>query len=463
MRSTSAIGRFVVRSGIPAVVAFAPVIANAAFFQLAENSPAAIGSANAGGAALADDASTVWFNPAGLTRLSGTQAIVGAHLIGPSLKFNKTSANLSPTLGGGSISGGNGGDAGEGVLLPNFYYAHRFNDRMVFGLGINVPFGLATDYEDNWVGRYHADRSEIETVNINPAFGYALSDSLSLGAGVNYQKLNAELTQAVDYGSLCALAATAPGGAVFAGCAAPGANDGRARIDAGDRAWGFNMGLLWQATTATRLGLAYRSKIKYDLVGTSIVTAPSALAAAAGTAAAGITSSTGLRANVTVPAILSLSAHQTLSPNLGLMADVTRVFWSKLPELRIDFDNNQADSVVTLGLKDVNRYAVGLEYKAAALTYRAGVALDKTPTPSAELRTPRLPDADRMWYSLGVGCKVSNQTSLDFAYSYVAVDDAPINKSAGTSTTGENFLRGSLVGEYEARIHILSAQLNMKF
>jgi long-chain fatty acid transport protein len=429
---------------------------SAAFFQLAENNTSGIGNAYAGGAAIAEDASVVWYNPAGLTRLSGSQAAVVGHFIRPSTEFNKTSANLSPTLGGGAISGGNGGDAGESAIVPNLYYTNQLDDRLFFGLGINAPFGLATEYDADWVGRYHALRSEIQTVNINPSLGYKVNEQWSVGAGVSYQKLDAVLTQAVDYGSVCSVV---PG---VQGCEAPGALDGFARIEAEDDAWGFNLGALWQMNDSLRVGAAYRSKMKYDLKGGFDVTAPNGTAAATG-AALGIVDS-NVAANVSLPATFSLSLYQRLTSQWGWMADVTRTFWSKLPELRIDFDSTQADSVVTLGLKDVNRYSVGVNYSPNSnWTYRAGLALDKTPTPSADLRTPRLPDEDRLWIALGANYRVSDKFKLDFGFVHIVVDDAEVNKAAGTGASSENFLRGSLVGTYNADVNILSVQGNLSF
>lgn len=449
----AAIASFAVKSGAFILFVLAPGIANAAFFQLAETSPAAIGSANAGGAALAEDASTVWFNPAGLTRLSGSQFVAGGHLIKLSTEFRKTSAT---TVFGTQISGGDGGNAGANALVPNFYYSQPLSNGITFGLGVNAPFGLATDYDEGWVGRYHADRSEIKSVNVNPALGYKLNENFSLGAGINYQKLEAELTQAVDFGSICQ--ANGAGGV----CGPPGGNDGRAAVEADDDAWGYNFGLLWQPAAGTRLGLAYRSKMKYGLTGSVDITAPANVPGAI-TTSAGLVDS-GVKANVTLPAILSLSVHHRLGPAWAIMGDVTRTYWSKLPELRIDFDSAQADSVVTLGLKDVNRYSIGATYNASSTwTYRAGLALDQTPTPSAELRTPRLPDEDRTWLAVGAGYKPSDKFSVDFAYAYLLVDDASINKTTGASPTGENFFRGNLSGQYEAAIHILSAQANWKF
>lgn len=439
--------------------------AQAAFFQLAENSPAGLGNAFAGGAAVAEDASTVWFNPAGLTRLPGQQLVVGGYVILPSTDFDKTSAT---SVLGAPLSGGDGGNAGESALLPNFYYAHAYSDRLRFGLGVNVPFGLATDYDDDWVGRYHADRSEIKTININPVLAYKVSEQLSFGAGISYQKIDAQLSQFVDFATICTISA----GGVFSGACGAGAgfnpannpNDGRARVVADDDAWGFNAGLLWQLTAATRFGLHYRSEIDYKLDGSIDLNAPANVPAPL-RAAAGAGS--GAEADVTLPTTVSISVFHELTPVWAVMGDITRTYWSDLPSLRIDFTDTATadDSVVTLGLKDVNRYSLGATYRpAGSWVYRFGIALDRTPTPNPELRTPRLPDEDRKWLSLGAGYHVSDTLSFDVAYTYILIDDADINKVAPPlPATDENTARGNLRGSYDATTHILGAQLNWKF
>ena len=448
------VGARILSVAVASALASVTVPASAAFFQIQENSVSGLGTANAGGAAAAEDASTVWYNPAGMTRLGGPQFVVAGHFIMPSTEFNKTSANLTPLVGGGAISGGNGGDAGENALVPNFYYTQPLSDRLFLGIGVNAPFGLATEYDQDWVGRYHGIRSEIMMVNVNAAVAYKFNDQWSVGGGVNYQKLDAELTQAVDYGTICALAGVGA-------CTAPGANDGSARVEADDDAWGFNVGGLWQLGD-TRVGAHYRSKMKYNLEGSFDTTAPSATAAAVGAAAPFNIVDSGAKADVTLPATFSVSLVQKLGPRWSVMGDFTRTFWGDLPELRIDFDSSQSDSVITLNLDDVDRYSVGATFApGGAWTYRFGVAMDKTPTPSATDRTPRLPDEDRLWLALGAGYKPSPTLSFDFAYVYIKIDDAEINKQAGT--TGENFLRGSLVGTYEASVQIVSAQANWKF
>ena len=90
----------------------------------------------------------------------------------------------------GRSGGGNGGNAGALTPVPNFYYAMDAGDKLKFGIGINAPFGLKTEYDPTWIGRFQAIKSEIKTVNINPSLAYKLNDMVSLGAGISAQYRN---------------------------------------------------------------------------------------------------------------------------------------------------------------------------------------------------------------------------------------------------------------------------------
>lgn len=153
--------------------------ASAAGFALIENSASGMGNAYAGGAAIADDASTVWFNPAGMMRLNGDQMSAALHIISPSAQFKDGGSSQSAAAGGGPLSG-NEDDGGATAVVPNFYYVTELSENSRFGVGVTVPFGLSTDYDDDWVGRYHATTSEVQAININPSFAFKHNDKLSL-------------------------------------------------------------------------------------------------------------------------------------------------------------------------------------------------------------------------------------------------------------------------------------------
>ncbi len=454
--------KFVLRSAPIALLVAASAPASAAFFQIAENSASGIGNAFAGGAAIAEDASTVWYNPAGMTRLKGPQLVVSGHYIHPSFKASVNSASTAL----GSIGGG-GGNAGESALVPNLYATYPVSRRFALGAGLNAPFGLATNYDDTWAGRYYALRSDIKTVNFNLAGAFKFHDTLSAGVGVNRQRLDAELTQAVDFATLCTgVILIIPGAGACGlggGFSQPNnPNDGKARVTAKGDAWGYNAGVFSQLG-GTHIGLAYRSKMKYKLDGTFDITPGANVPSALLTNPNFLLVDSAASAKVTLPATASLSVYQNMGSAWALMADVTRTYWSVLPELRIKFDSGQADQVNTLNLKSVNRYSLGATYKPnASWSLRTGVALDKSPVSGPTTGTPRLPDSDRRWLSIGAGLRASASLNFDLGYTYIKLAGSNITKTDGGAGT-ENALRGNLSVDYKGSVQIFSAQARWTF
>jgi len=431
--------------------------AQASGFALIEQSVTGMGTAYAGGAAQAGDASTVFFNPAGLTRLPGNQFETAVHLVIPQARFNDAGSTNVFTA---PLGGGNGGNAAAVAAVPNLYLSHQVNDRLFFGLGINPPFGLRTDYDDSWVGRYHADKSELLTINVNPALAFKATDRLSLGAGINIQYADATLTNAIDIGTLNALPAPLGGfgGAFDALGLVPGASDGYGKVKGDDISLGYNAGLLFEVDEGTRVGLHYRSSIEHTLEGKADFTVPGNGVIEGAT---GLFRDTNVKATIRLPDSLSASVYHAITPNWALMGDITWTNWDRVPELRIEFDNPaQPDSVTTIKWEDTYRYSLGAAYKPDnRWTWRTGVAYDETPVPSARSRTPRIPDADRLWLAFGASYAHSDRLQLDFAYAHIFVNDPKITKTA----TGENALRGALNGSYDSQVDLLSAQLRWMF
>jgi long-chain fatty acid transport protein len=452
------------RFALAAALAAISASAEAAFFQIAEQSASGMGNAFAGGAAIAEDASTVWYNPAGMTRLAGPQFILGGSYIRPSFTADVLSAT---TVIGAPISGG-GGDAGVDAFVPNLYATYPISKRFTLGAGVNAPFGLVTAYDDSWAGRYYALRSDIKTVNVNLAAAFKFNDALSVGLGANHQNLQAELTQAVDFTTLCNAGALL--GITGAGlCGGLGGfthpnnpNDGSAKVTAKGDAWGYNAGIFSQLGAA-RVGLAYRSQMKYKLDGSFDITAPANVPQALLTDPNFRLVDSGASAEVTLPSTLSLSAVLETKGPWAFMADVTRTDWSSLPELRIKFDSGQKDQVVTFNLKDVYRYSAGVTYRPKdSWVLRAGLALDRSPVTSPVDRTPRLPDSDRRWLSLGAGLRASQSVYFDVAYTYIRLADSSVQKTDGGVGT-ENAFRGNLSANYNGSVQIFSAQVRWTF
>jgi long-chain fatty acid transport protein len=430
--------------------------AAASGFALVEQSVKQAGSAISGGAAAAEDATTIFFNPAGMMRLKGSQLVVGGHLVTPSSKFSG-SATTNPLLGGAPISGGDGGDAGSSALVPSLYYSHEISERMRVGVGIGAPFGLSTEYDSGWVGRYHAIKSEVATFNINPSLAYQVNDRLSLGAGLNFMRASAELSNALDYSAIC-LGAQPPATCALLGLTTPGAaaTDGQVVIEGDDWGYGFNLGLLYDVSEKTRIGAAYRSQVKQELEGTADFSGPSGILLPSAFTAA--LADTDASAAVDLPASLSLSVTTAIAPQWELMADLTWTQWSSFEELRIKFANPlKADSVQPENWDDTYKLSLGFNYHHnQAWTWRGGIAYDQTPVPDAESRTPRIPGNDRKWIAAGFSYTASPALTFDLALAHLFVSDTPIE--AVDTAFGH-----SLSGTYESDVNILSAQLNWQF
>ena len=426
----------------------------AAGFALIEQSASQLGNAFAGGAAFASDASTIFFNPAGLTRVPH-QFVGAVHGILPRAKFDGSATDPL----GNPVSGGNGGDAGELGFVGNLYYSLPLGNDLFFGMGINVPFGLSTQYDDNWKGRYHAIESELRTINFNPTLAYKVNSLVSVGAGLSLQYVDAKLTQAIDQGSLCrpALMAPPPAGlgldfaAADATCnglgLTPQGNDARARVKGNNWGMGYNLGVLLQPTQSTRIGLSYRSKVKQQLTGNAKFSGADPLFTANN-----VFVNSDVTAGVDLPQTASVSIYHDFSKRWSVMADATWTGWENFKELRIEYDSFQPDTLVDQSWNDTMRYSLGIDYRPnSSWTLRAGVAVDETPVPNAANRTPRIPDEERTWLAVGLGYRFSPAFTVDVGYAHLFIEDPEIDTS-GTTT-------GSITGEYDADVNIISAQL----
>jgi long-chain fatty acid transport protein len=153
--------------------------------------------------AQAGDASVIWANPAGMTKLDRSEVVGGAGLILPRLDFENEGSVL---FNGAPIPGGDGGNGAFPSVIPNLYGVYVASPELRFGLGLNAPYGLVTDWDPNGVTRYNEVTTSLKTFNVNPAVAYRALPGLSLGAGVNLTYADARLLQAIDFGSLCAAA-----------------------------------------------------------------------------------------------------------------------------------------------------------------------------------------------------------------------------------------------------------------
>jgi long-chain fatty acid transport protein len=430
--------------------------ARGAAFALAEHGVSGLGNAYAGAAADAEDASTVWWNPAGMARLPrGKHLLFGAHLIIPSTDF--TNNGSVPAAASNPALVGDGGDPGKAALVPNVFFALDLNPAWSFGLGVNVPFGLGTEYDADWIGRFHGIDSEVKTLNVNPALSWKLSERASLGFGVNYQRAEIDLLTAVNYSGI---AFGAGGAGLLAAIGGPGV-EGRNTISLDGDAWGFNIGALFDITPATRIGVHYRSALDYDLDGdTAFTNVPGAFAGIPQLAAA--TSNGNVKLELQTPASFSISAVQKLGDRFELLGDATWTQWSEIKQLPLIRTSGPGSGStldrLTFNFEDVWRLSIGANYRwSGPWTLRAGLAYDQSPVPNERDRSVRLPDNDRYWLSLGATYRPSAASRFDLGYTFILIKDSDINNDQTASA------RGIVRGTYEGTVNILSLQYQHTF
>ena len=437
-----------------------------------ENSGSALGNAFAGGAAAAEDASTLWSNPAGMSRLASPQVAAAVHLVTPSFKFRdegSVAAAFQP------FRGGTGGDAGSLAVIPNLYAVVPLNGQWSVGIGVNGPFGLVTEYDDNWLGRFQGIKSDIKTINVNPSLSWRVSNTFAVGVGVNWQRVDAELTSKFNYSAgLAQAAGVAVARGQFPAALVPtiiGLTPGlesNARVEGDDSAWGWNIGFLWDATPQTRAGAHYRSSIKYDVAANvnfdnpALPTLPPALAPGRRATrdrrqrrALERRRHVGHRA----AGIANLSVFQWLNDRWDRMADAQLTRWSTLKE--------SLKFVRTTG--EVARRNAG-ELRRYLATFRGRDIQVERPVEVPRRRRVG-PDAGQHDgpHAAPAGCgprvarrgraiQIQPQLEVDAGLAYIPMKSPDINQNNGSTAQ-----YGLIKGNYDASVTIFSAQLTYTF
>lgn len=418
-----------------ALLTLASGTASAAGFQLLEQNASGIGNAYAGSAAVAENASTIYFNPAGMTQLQAREVSAGLSLVRPSFKFTDQGSSAG-------VLSGNAQDAGDWAALPNAYLSWALDKDLYVGVGLGAPFGLVTEYNRDWVGSAHSIKFDIKTMNINPSIAWRVNEKVSLGFGLNWQRMEAEYVRRAG-----TITTPLPLASTFA------------TLDADDDSWGWNVGALFNLSDATKVGVSYRSKIKHELKGSLEFS---------GTAANRHPLTTGVSASadVELPDIFILSLSHKLDSRWELLGDVSWTGWSSVDKvdimrtsgLLLGTPQEKAQTLDT-DFQDTWRVALGANYQLNdAWKLKFGMAFDETPVKNAEKRLTSLPDNDRIWFSFGGQWKPSKGSALDMGVSYLYVDDTKINNGSASDPS-----KGLVKGEYDSSVWILGAQYSLAF
>lgn len=426
-------------------------------FQLREQSPSSQGNAFAGVTAGMTDISSMYFNPATMGLFSGNQFAGGFSFVQPDAEFSNGSASrFLPAFG--PISGPSSHpDAGKDVPLPSIYAMWSIRDNFKFGLSVNVPFGMGTEYESNFIGRYHALKSSLTTIDVGSNFAYRVTPNWSLGASLIARKAKAEITNAVDFATII-LANPAIPAALKAGIT-PGGMDGVASLEGDKWGFGYKLGTTFQAKKL-RVGFAYHGAMTTTIEGAiNYTSVPSLLA--------GTFKNGDATAEMNLPYSVSGGFNYDITDKFSIQGELSRTGWSSFEELRVKFQTGQADVVTKENWKDTWFYSGGFNWKPTKTwSFRSGLAGDQSAVDDTN-RTPRIPDANRTWLSAGASYNVSKSFVLDLAYTHIFVKDSIIALKAiedgTTAATSNNTFRGNLNGNYENKINILALQARFSF
>jgi long-chain fatty acid transport protein len=381
--------------------------ASAGGFYIQEQSAAGLGRAQAGNVAIADDAGTLYFNPAGLTQLPGIQVDNGINLIVPDAQLQDMGSTVhSPFASERGIQGGNGGNPGSASPVPNFYLSAQIPDSMVtLGFGVSAPFGFASKFEQDSFARYDSIDSFIETIDFQPTIALKLNKWLSLGVGLDEQYTYVKLRSAVPDPFT------------------PGMinSDGRLTLTGHTWSTGFNGGLLIQPDDKTNIGLSYRYGITHNIRGSLTVANLQGLVSVANQQVTGT-------AALDLPDIVQVGVAHHLTPDLMLLAEFDYYSWSNFKAINIHTTSPTLGNLVTQEqYRDTYSFSVGAEYQLdPQWRIRGGIKYDQTPTVDA-YRDTRVPDGDRVWLATGFHYQWDEHLGFDGSYAHIFLTDSNIN------------------------------------
>jgi long-chain fatty acid transport protein len=387
--------------------------ASASGFMIRENSAESIATVYAGNASRADDVSTVFNNPAGMSWLQGSQVEFGSAAVFPSIKFHGNA-----TVMGSVIPGNNIRNAGQSALIPHFYGMFELTDKLKAGIAVTVPFGNTVDYDPTWSGRYVNTKTAAITADINPNISYRINDRLSVAGGVSAQYLKLTLTSAIP--QFLILSPTAP--------------DGDYTLRQDGWAWGFNFGVLAEPWDGTRLGLTYRSKIDHHTKGSLNFNASPLLGLVSGKATT----------DLNLPASIGGSITQQITPDFSLSSDIQFTQWDVFKQVVAKSAN--PDFAFIENYRNSWMISVGGTYRLNdTWSLRGGLGVDQSPTTDT-FRDSGVPDKSRYMLGMGFGYRFTGSTSLEVGYAhYFATGHASMNTSVNSidPLTGAVILHGN--------------------
>lgn len=447
----------------------------------------------------AESPATIFYNPAGLSKLSGTQITGNLITAFPSVKYSNAKGeyfNPNPYQQGSSIKGeDNGSITKSAIFVPHLYASHQFSPQLTAGLGVYVPFGAGTEYDESSIMRYSVKKTEMETFNIHPTIAYDFKNGHSIGGGIFAQYMKASLGKTVDFGTSIQGVLKANGiPATQAAQIAPnGHTDVNVNIKGNDWGFGYNLGWIWDINDNTRIGVSYRSKVEHtlkgdahwDIVGSAFQQPGTGVLISQQVRNAGYKQNEGASVKIVTPESLSLHGKFKINPQFDLFSDITWTRHSRFNSLDINYQNaktvpdvqkggrtQQGATILKPNWRDTYKVSIGGAYQLNdQWQLRGGIGYDQSPVRSAEDRLSTMPDNDRLLLSLGAKYDIDTNQTLNFAYTYIHIKDAKVDSSGycgGKAKVGPNAIncvsdRTSTSADYKSNAHFFGLQYTYRF
>jgi long-chain fatty acid transport protein len=429
------------------VIASSRDSAHAAAFANGIQSASTGAVATAGSTAIAGDASTIYYNPAGMSLLNRPEVLANGALLDISTRF-QNGGTLDPL---GNPVHGSSGNKDQYIAIPALFVTLPISDRIHAGIGVFSPFGQINTFPTDWVGRYQLQRTALKTVDVDVAASFKVTDSVSVGAGIDMQRAHYFRGTALDFGSLCAIS-IGPVGCGQLGLS-PQAADGSLNVDFVNWSAGFNLGLLYNDDDVTHLGLSYRSAIHHDFSGNASFDVPPA---ATPLTISGLFKNTSASSSLTMPDIVAVGIDHMISDHITLLGEIDWTHWSRLQQLTLVFANPaQPVQSQPLNWKDSWRVSFGMIYHLDDnIDLRSGIGWDQTPI-SSSFRTADLPDSDLILTTVGATYRLNDMFSGSIGYFHGFFTRAPVNLSVPGS--------GLLLGTFQNHSNAVSLDLRTQF
>lgn len=387
---------------------FVPTSALAGGLYLEEFLTPSMGTADAGSAAVANDASTAFHNAAGMTRVGGYQLMVCTGVLATDVKF-KTAPDTP-------VAGGNGGDAGGFIPAGSVFLTHKANDDTYVGFSLLSFSGAVLDYDSDWAGRYQTQKVDLFTITLSPSVAYRLNDRLSVSAGAGF--VIGKLEEDIAIQTRLAI-------------------DGKATLDGEDAQVGYKLGALYELSDQTRMGIVYWSGVDFDFSGDLKLDRVGA--------------EVGAITELPLPQYAKASFYHQVNDAVALLGTIGWEDWSQMDETKVSLGAGNISGAIPRNWEDTWHYAGGIHYRVSdPWLLRCGIAYDTSPV-SAEDRTADMPVDRQVRYAVGATYTCSDSLDIGTEFEYIDMGSGKINGK-------------TLIGEYDNNnVYIFAMNFNWKF